>query len=235
MRTTLGLQHHPPVWLNHLITHVTCAIVDHDCHAPVGCHFYQNPGTAEWEISAFVSSTEVVGGPMDGTEVNPPVQLDISSVIDEASALIAAIDTQTPQVMIEAKIVEANLNFSRELGSSWSLTSQPLVDPFTGAVERDDLGSSDFRFHGNNGVSFSNPITSTPTALMDMGAFLLDDKLDINVGFSHVFQPTVVVTEGILIQRGITEPGTPLVGNIINNGRYDVSYNLFGASFEGHF
>ncbi len=82
MRTTLGLQHHPPVWLNHLITHVTCAIVDHDCHAPVGCHFYQNPGTAEWEISAFVSSTEVVGGPMDGTEVNPPVQLDISSVID---------------------------------------------------------------------------------------------------------------------------------------------------------
>lgn len=61
------------------------------------------------------------------------------------------------------------------------------------------------------------------------------NKLDINVGFSHVFQPTVVVTEGILIQRGITEPGTPLVGNIINNGRYDVSYNLFGASFEGHF
>jgi len=82
MRPTLGLQHHPPVWIKHLITHVTCAIVDHECHAPVGCHFYRSPGTAEWEISAFVSSTEVVGGPMDGTEVNPPVQLDISSVID---------------------------------------------------------------------------------------------------------------------------------------------------------
>ena len=112
---------------------------------------------------------------------NTLILKDIASVLDEAVALVKAVDTETPQVMIEAKIVEANLNFSRELGSSWSLTSQPLVDPFTGAVARDDLGSSDFRFHGNNGVSFSNPITSTPTALMDMGAFLLDDKLDINV------------------------------------------------------
>jgi long-subunit fatty acid transport protein len=62
-----------------------------------------------------------------------------------------------------------------------------------------------------------------------------DNWLDVNVGYSHIFQPTVVVTEGILTQRGITEPGTPLVGNIVNNGRYDVSYNLFGVSLEGHF
>ena len=62
-----------------------------------------------------------------------------------------------------------------------------------------------------------------------------DNWLDINLGFSHVFQPTVVVTQGVLGQRGITEPGTPLPGNVVNNGRYDVSYNLFGASFEGHF
>jgi len=112
---------------------------------------------------------------------NTLIMKDIASVIDEAVALVKAVDTETPQVMIEAKIVEANLNFARELGSSWALTSQPLVDPFTGAVLRDDLGTSDFRFHGSNGVAFSNPITSTPTALMDLGAFLLDEKLDINV------------------------------------------------------
>lgn len=62
-----------------------------------------------------------------------------------------------------------------------------------------------------------------------------DNWLDINIGYSHVFQPTVVVTEGILGQRGITTPGTPLPGNVINNGTYDVNFNLFGASFEGHF
>ena len=51
---------------------------------------------------------------------------DITSVIDEATALVKAIDTQTPQVLIESKIVEANLDFSRELGSVWGFGSQPL-------------------------------------------------------------------------------------------------------------
>ena len=62
-----------------------------------------------------------------------------------------------------------------------------------------------------------------------------DNWLDVNVGYSHVFQPTIKVTEGVLGQRGITTPGTPLSGNVINNGTYDVSYNLFGVSLEGHF
>ncbi|MEO2015620.1 MAG: hypothetical protein ABGZ53_14750 [Fuerstiella sp.] len=82
MRPQSRSQDHPPSWLQRLINDVTCAIVDHDSHAPIGCHVYRNSATTEWEISAFVSSTEVVGGPMDGTEVNPPVQLDISSVME---------------------------------------------------------------------------------------------------------------------------------------------------------
>ena len=46
---------------------------------------------------------------------------DIPSVIHEATALVKAIDTQTPQVLIEAKIVEASLNFSRALGANWGI------------------------------------------------------------------------------------------------------------------
>lgn len=45
---------------------------------------------------------------------------DIPTVVDEATALIKAIDTQTPQVMIEAKIVEASLDFDRQFGSTGS-------------------------------------------------------------------------------------------------------------------
>ena len=112
---------------------------------------------------------------------NTLILKDIASVIDETVALVKALDTETPQVMIEAKIVEANLNFSRELGSTWGIATQPFVDPFSGSVVRDDLGTSSFRFHGSNGVAFSNPITSTPTALADLGAFLLDEKLDLNI------------------------------------------------------
>ena len=65
---------------------------------------------------------------------------DIPSVVEEAIALVDAIDTQTPQVLIEAKIVEANLDFSRELGSKWSIGSQQYADGFTKTGHNRTLG-----------------------------------------------------------------------------------------------
>ncbi len=111
---------------------------------------------------------------------NTLVLKDISSVIDEASALIAAIDTQTPQVMIEAKIVEANLDFSRELGSVWGLQSQQFVDPFDPDTLRTDLGSEDYRLIDENSLAFANPITAVPTGLMSIGALILDEDFRID-------------------------------------------------------
>ncbi len=105
---------------------------------------------------------------------------DISSVIDEASALIAAIDTQTPQVMIEAKIVEANLDFTRELGSVWGIQTQSFTDPFDPDTPRRDLGSQDLTFIDSNSLAFGNPITAVPTGLMTLGALILDQDFRID-------------------------------------------------------
>jgi type IV pilus assembly protein PilQ len=44
---------------------------------------------------------------------------DISRSIGGVKSLIKSLDTKTPQVLIEARIVEANLTFQRELGVSW--------------------------------------------------------------------------------------------------------------------
>ena len=44
---------------------------------------------------------------------------DIAKNIVEAKNLVKALDTKTPQVLIEARIVEANINFQRELGVIW--------------------------------------------------------------------------------------------------------------------
>lgn len=44
---------------------------------------------------------------------------DVSKNLDDVQALIKTLDRQTPQVMIEARIVEANSDFSRELGIQW--------------------------------------------------------------------------------------------------------------------
>ncbi|MCG8588644.1 MAG: type IV pilus secretin PilQ [Proteobacteria bacterium] len=115
---------------------------------------------------------------------------DIASVIDEATALVKAVDTQTPQVLIEAKVVEANLDFSRELGSNWNLVTNPLTDPFDpGSAPRTDLGGEDFLIApntvqgaaGGNGFEFLNPITSTATGVAGLGAFILDEQLNVNL------------------------------------------------------
>jgi type IV pilus assembly protein PilQ len=115
---------------------------------------------------------------------------DIASVIDETTALVSAVDTETPQVMIEAKIVEANLDFARELGSVWSLGRQQLVDGFdAGSAIRRDLGGEDFRFAPSNfrdlneanNVSFINNLTAQPTALFNLSAFLLNEKFNVDV------------------------------------------------------
>ncbi len=116
---------------------------------------------------------------------NTLIMKDIASVIDEATALVNAIDTQTPQVMIEAKIVEANLDFSRELGSLWSIGTNPLEDGFDPSSDpRRDLGGEDFRFHDQNNVIFANPITSLASGLGTLNAFILDEKLNLNVSLA---------------------------------------------------
>lgn len=105
---------------------------------------------------------------------------DISSVIDEATALIAAIDTQTPQVMIEAKIVEANLDFSRELGSVWGIQTQQFQDPFDPTTPRQDLGSEDLTFIDDNSLAFANPISAVPNGLLSVGALILNQDFKVN-------------------------------------------------------
>jgi type IV pilus assembly protein PilQ len=117
---------------------------------------------------------------VDG-RTNTLIMKDIVSVIDEASALIQALDTETPQVVIEAKIVEAGLDFRRELGSEWGIQTNQFEDAYTGSGVRRTLGGEDFRFIGENSLSFSNPISSSSTAAMQMGALLLDEDFAIDV------------------------------------------------------
>jgi type IV pilus assembly protein PilQ len=99
---------------------------------------------------------------------------DIASVIDEATALIKAIDTQTPQVMIESKIVEATLDFAREFGVMWGFGVNPLTT--------DQVGSDAFHLNplDDNNILFQNP-TAGVNSLYQMGAFLLDEKLNLNL------------------------------------------------------
>jgi type IV pilus assembly protein PilQ len=53
---------------------------------------------------------------------------DIPRNIAAAKNLVKSLDTKTPQVMIEARIVEANMNFQRVLGISWGFLTHEGPD-----------------------------------------------------------------------------------------------------------
>ncbi|WP_043429365.1 type IV pilus secretin PilQ [Cystobacter fuscus] len=53
------------------------------------------------------------------TRTNVLITKDVRANIEKARALVRNLDTQTPQVLIESRIVEANTTFSRELGVQW--------------------------------------------------------------------------------------------------------------------
>jgi type IV pilus assembly protein PilQ len=53
------------------------------------------------------------------TRTNVLITKDVRANIEKARALVRNLDTQTPQVLIESRIVEANVAFSRQLGVQW--------------------------------------------------------------------------------------------------------------------
>ncbi len=50
---------------------------------------------------------------------NTIIVRDLRKNVEEVKALVATLDTATPQVLIEARIVEVDTNFTRELGVQW--------------------------------------------------------------------------------------------------------------------
>lgn len=55
---------------------------------------------------------------------------DVRANVEKARALVRNLDTQTQQVLIESRIVEANTNFSRNLGVQWG--GQAIASAATG-------------------------------------------------------------------------------------------------------
>ncbi|MBW2679924.1 MAG: type IV pilus secretin PilQ, partial [Deltaproteobacteria bacterium] len=94
---------------------------------------------------------------------NMIVMSDVARSINRAKEIVQKLDRVTPQVLIEARIVEASNNFSRELGVSLSGTYGPTGNKYI----------RDFSFEATNpptsslgslGINFSK-LTGTPWTL----------------------------------------------------------------------
>ena len=70
----------PPAWLRWFVSDAIRGIVERQLTAPIGCHFFHDQESDIWEISLFVSRTEVCGGRADGKQVPSGLQVDIRAV-----------------------------------------------------------------------------------------------------------------------------------------------------------
>jgi type IV pilus assembly protein PilQ len=67
-------------------------------------------------VSSVLSSRGTVTG---DTRSNMLIVTDVIGNLDAAEQIVAQLDTQTPQILIEARIVETNDQFRRQLGIQW--------------------------------------------------------------------------------------------------------------------
>ncbi len=134
------------------------------------------------------------GGDSSGTSsivqadnrTNSLVIRDTITNIEKMKKLIEILDTQTPQVMIEAKVVEATEGFTKSLGGSLGLSttnsSNQFLSSFAGGNPLDPLVGSPGVFA--NGAAVSG--LSSPTGGTPVGTFGISPDMSFLPGVSKL-------------------------------------------------
>lgn len=103
---------------------------------------------------------------------NQIIMTDTDEKIAAAKELIQQLDKITPQVIIEARIVEAETSFSRNLGTEWGLNSNPNYDAYNDLLG----GTYGYDVAMNNSVASNSSIGINFTKLTG-AQFLLNATL----------------------------------------------------------
>ena len=92
---------------------------------------------------------------------NQVIITDTPDKIAKARQIVYQIDKVTPQVIIEARIVETTTNFSRELGTEWGVSGKSASSSLGGDLGWDMAMNLPVNAVGTIGLSFSRIIGST--------------------------------------------------------------------------
>jgi len=91
--------------------------------APLESRVFQISYSSVDDIKAAISDLLTERGNIISDARNKQLIVkDVPTVLDEMAGLVRQIDKPEKQVMIEARIVEANTNFSRDLGVKWGFS-----------------------------------------------------------------------------------------------------------------
>ena len=116
------------------------------------------------------------GSAVPATRTNALILRDIKTNIEDAKLLIKSLDTRTLQVVIEARIIEAQSSFARDLGVQWGAAFS--------AASRDNFTSG----FGSTATAPSN--TVTPSGFIGSGGrFAAQPNFAVNLPASGVVGP----------------------------------------------
>jgi type IV pilus assembly protein PilQ len=120
---------------------------------------------------------------------------DIKKAVDDASALIAKLDTRTPQVMIESNLIETTPSFARALGNRLTFK----------------LGGTTFTSGAGAGTPFSGSSTSFPAFATGLGATI--GVIQENLGGIHNLATALEAAESEGNIRIISRPSVVTLNN----------------------
>ena len=146
---------------------------------------YSDAGSMIPQIEAILSTRGAVT--LD-ERTNTLVVRDIEDGLVKARGLVRTLDTPTPQVLIEARIVEANQTFTRALGIQWGghLNFSPETGMPTGLFFPNSVGVSGGTtapLEGGAGTPGQiTSFTSLPTYVVDLPSAGSSGSLALNLG-----------------------------------------------------
>ncbi len=114
---------------------------------------------------------------------------DVAARVEEARQLVARLDTQTPQVLIEARIVEVGSVFSRDLGIQWGgqFTASTATGNATGWAFPHSIGVQGATGVQNYAVNFpSAGGAGGPGAALAMTLGHINDVLTLDLRLSAI-------------------------------------------------
>lgn len=203
---------------------------------------YANLTDLQGVLTKFASSNSTSGGlaALPGTtplvevdrRTNSIIVRDTGDNIDKMKKLIELLDTQTPQVLIEAKVIEATESFSKSISGSLGIGSQgstSFVSSFAGGNPIDPLVGSPGVFANGTAVGTASNPTGAPNGTFGVNPSLsfLPGQIRLNALLSWgesesqvkvVSSPRTVVlnkeTANIVEGTPVLVPGTTTVAGV---------------------
>ncbi|MBF0201348.1 MAG: type IV pilus secretin PilQ, partial [Desulfamplus sp.] len=147
---------------------------------------------------------------------NMIILTDVKEKLDQARKLIFKLDKVTPQIMISARIVEVNKDFSRELGVDWNISSQDVYRSDMGGLYGLDVAMN-YPSSAGSGIGYTfNRIAGTPMLLdarLTASELNGDSKIISSPKILTLDNKTAKIDQGLEYgyQSGVDQNGNPVI------------------------